>query len=355
MNKNKFIIAVIIAALGSMAWAGGVEEAPDFAGAGLDGTPRATIQIAPFPDLSAGLAGINAGAALPSSVFETPQKAAMPALITATAAQSFAKKTTARKKQKQGSKSASRGTLSLKKSLNAAAQSEKKILSSDAGADGQAAGAAAAFDGSQSQPSDGIPTGTFDPRIKWSLLTSWSQAAIGPSLMSDIEHPASRQVDAAEFDFTNFRVGDKKIYDVLQTLKRRPGSRLRVVSGYDQAMHNNNSLWPQIKSLADDAHLLSGIGQVPAPDNGQARPTDRQGLMHVKLWIIRREDGSRIIYVGSANASNAALGGMPRNHEIMFKLEIPGDIAQSPLVDHFTSAFEDLLARAKSFEARRDP
>ncbi|MDE1977425.1 MAG: hypothetical protein KGI84_09245, partial [Elusimicrobia bacterium] len=103
-------------------------------------------------------------------------------------------------------------------------------------AESAAAQAGAAF--------DGIPSGTFDPRVRWSLLTTWSKEAIGPSLFNDIEHPDTRQVDAAVFDFTNFRVGEKRIADVLQQLKARPGSRLRVVAGYDQAMHNENSLWP---------------------------------------------------------------------------------------------------------------
>ncbi|HVA65883.1 MAG TPA: hypothetical protein VNK24_03025 [Elusimicrobiota bacterium] len=195
---------------------------------------------------------------------------------------------------------------------------------------------------------DGIPSGTFDPRVKWSLLTTWSKDAIGPSLFKDIEHPDTRQVDAAVFDFTNFRVGEKRISDVLQQLKARPGSRLRVVAGYDQAMHNENSLWPQVKSMADDAHLLSGLRSDPG--SGVKAP-DRQGLMHVKLWIIRRADGARVVYAGSANASNAALGGMPRNHEIMLRLEIPAAVAQSSMADSFTTAFEQLLARAKQFEA----
>jgi len=220
-----------------------------------------------------------------------------------------------------------------------APQDSKSAADGQTGSESAAAQAGAAF--------DGIPSGTFDPRVKWSLLTTWSKDAIGPSLFKDIEHPDTRQVDAAVFDFTNFRVGDKRISEVLQQLKARPGSRLRVVAGYDQAMHNENSLWPQIKGLADDAHLLSGLRS--DPDSGVRSP-DRQGLMHVKLWIIRRADGTRIVYAGSANASNAALGGMPRNHEIMLRLEIPAAVAQSSMADSFTAAFDQLLARAKQFE-----
>jgi len=221
-----------------------------------------------------------------------------------------------------------------------ARQDVKAVAGGQTGSESAAAQAGTAF--------DGIPSGTFDPRVKWSLLTTWSKDAIGPSLFKDIEHPDTRQVDAAVFDFTNFRVGEKRIFDVLQQLKARPGSRLRVVAGYDQAMHNENSLWPQIKGLADDAHLLSGLRS--DPDSGVRTP-DRQGLMHVKLWIIRRADGARVVYAGSANASNAALGGMPRNHEIMLRLEIPAAVAQSSMADSFTAAFEQLLARAKQFEA----
>ncbi len=217
----------------------------------------------------------------------------------------------------------------------------------DAAAAGSGETSAESADAQAGASFDGIPSGTFDPRVKWSLLTTWSKEAIGPSLFKDIEHPDTRQVDAAVFDFTNFRVGDKRIADVLQQLKARSGSRLRVVAGYDQAMHNENSLWPQIKGMADDAHLLSGLrsepGSVPAPD--------RQGLMHVKLWIVRRADGTRIVYAGSANASNAALGGLPHNHEIMLRLEIPAAVAQSQVADSFTEAFEQLLSRAKRFEA----
>ena len=228
----------------------------------------------------------------------------------------------------------------LLRELSQDARQDASIVSNEqTGSESAAAQAGTAF--------DGIPSGTFDPRVKWSLLTTWSKDAIGPSLFKDIEHPDTRQVDAAVFDFTNFRVGEKRISEILQQLKARPGSRLRVVAGYDQAMHNENSLWPQIKGLADDAHLLSGLRS--DPDSGVRSP-DRQGLMHVKLWIIRRADGTRIVYAGSANASNAALGGMPRNHEIMLRLEIPAAVAQSSMADSFTAAFDQLLARAKQFE-----
>ncbi|MBI4052155.1 MAG: hypothetical protein HY400_06590, partial [Elusimicrobia bacterium] len=181
----------------------------------------------------------------------------------------------------------------------------------------------------------------FPPGSTMQVLDTVDDTIIGEHIFKDLKEASS--VDGAMYSFTDFQVEEETISQVLKAIKKTNKAVLRFVVDFSQSQ-GTYAIYPKLKKIANEAYRIAGKG---GSLGGQSLP----GIMHLKLWLIVLKDGTKVLYVGSANASGSASGSQPINYETMLRFTVPGE-AKNSVFDIYQKKFEELLERAKKFEKK---